>query len=222
MSKGRKLPLILTIVAILALAFAVGCRGFFQNPTLSTILVQPPNPTVQVGTSVGLQAYGVDSQNNKTLLSSGVVWTSSDTSIATVSGTGSATLTGVTPGAVTVTASSQGVSATANATVIGNVTSISVSPTTGSIKAGGTGEAFTFTGSPGPPQFITSDNGGTLTISPSDTNFTCTVGVDSQNNPAEVCSALAVGVGSYTIQMSYPNPSGGTVLSPTVTVTVSP
>jgi hypothetical protein len=55
-----------------------------------------------------------------------------------------------------------------------------------------------------------------LTITPSNSgstsDLTCTVGTDAKGNPAEVCSALpGAGAGTpYTIQMSYPTPSGGT------------
>jgi Bacterial Ig-like domain (group 2) len=226
MLTGRKLVLELAFAVLVALAFGVSCRGFFPKPVLQSIAINPTAPQVNVGQTQSLQLFGTFDDGTRSQLTSGVGWSIVPTSVATITGTGSATLTGVTSGSATITASAQALSATANATVIGNVSSISVSPTSGSVTIGGsTGAPFTFAATPGPPLFITADNGGTLTITPADNFVTCTVSVDSNNNPDELCTAVqgANTTTPYQLVMTYPSSSGGTVSStPTATLSVSP
>jgi Bacterial Ig-like domain (group 2) len=221
MLTGRKLALTLAFTALVALAFGVSCRGFFPKPILQSIAINPTAPQVNVGQTQSLQLFGTYDDGSRSQVTSGVGWSIAPTSVATIAGTGSATLTGVTSGSATITASAQALSATATATVIGNVTSITVSPTSGSISVGGSGAPFTFASTPGPPSFITADNGGSLVITPSDGNIACIVSTDGSNNPDEVCTATG-GVGiSYAITMTYPSPTGGTVTStPAATLTV--
>jgi len=219
---GRKLALTLAFTALVALAFGVSCRGFFPKPILQSIAINPTAPQVNVDKTLNLQLFGTYDDGTRSPVTSGVGWSIVPTSVATIAGTGSATLTGVTSGSATITASAQALSATASATVIGNVTAITVSPTSGSVAVGGsTGAPFTFAATPGPPLFITADNGGTLVISPNDGNITCTVSTDGNSNPDELCTATG-GTGiSYAITMTYPSPTGGTVTStPTATLTV--
>jgi hypothetical protein len=217
----QKLRLIGAFAVLGILALAVGCTGFFQPNSLESVTIQPSSQNLLVNDQQQFTAWGVYEDNSRSQITSGVSWTSSDPSVS-ISNGGLATAQSVTSAAVTITGSAQGLSGTATVNVIGNVTSISVSPSSATIPVGGTTQAFTFTGSPGPPTYITSSNGGTLTITTSDSFFTCTVGTDTSGNPAEVCSA-ATGdtTPSYQIQMSYPTPAGGTASSPVVTVNIS-
>ena len=226
MLTGRKLALNLAFTVLVALAFGVGCRGFFPKPVLQSIAINPTAPQVNVGKTQTLQLFGTYDNGTRSQVTSGVSWSAVPTSVATVTGTGSATLLGVASGSATITASAQALSATATATVIGNVTSITVNPTSGNVKVGGsTGAPFTFAGTPGPPAFITANNGGTLVITPADGKITCTVSVDSGTNPDELCTAItgANTITPYQLVMTYPSPTGGTVTStPTATLSVSP
>jgi hypothetical protein len=222
MLNGRKLALTLAFAGLLILAFGAGCQGFFVQPTLSSLAINPTAPSVEVGYSETLTVYGTYSDGSRSIVTSGVGWSSVPTSVATVTGTGSAILNGVTSGSATITASAQALSATATATVIGDVTSITVSPSSGSVSIGGSGAPFTFTATPGPPAYITADNGGILVFSPSDGLITCTVSLDSNNNPDELCTATTGAAPSYTIFMTYPSATGGTVTStPAATLTVN-
>jgi hypothetical protein len=218
---GRKLALTLAFTVLVALAFGVSCRGFFQPNVLETITIQPPSVNLEVSAVQQFSAYGTYEDGTRALISSGVVWSSDSPAISITAG-GSATGLTVTSSAATITGSAQGLSGTATASVIGDVTTITVSPTSATIAAEGS-VTFTFAATPGPPTFITDDNGGTLTTSPDDGIFTCTVGVDKNNNPAEVCSLTTItgASPSYTLFMQYPNTSGGTATSPTATVTVT-
>jgi uncharacterized protein YjdB len=201
------------------LAIGASCKGFFVDPVLQSIVISPSSPQVNVDKTLQLQAFGTYDDGSRKQIKSGVTWSSDAIDIATIDPV-TGLLSGATPGSSTITASSQGLDGTAQATVIGNVTAITVSPTSGSVAIGGTGVAFTFAATPGPPLFITADNGGTLTVSPSDNDINCVVGVDGSDNPAEVCSATTGATGPYTIQMSYPSTSGGTITSPTATLTI--
>jgi hypothetical protein len=220
MLTGRKLASTLAFTVLVALAFGVSCRGFFPKPVLQSIAISPTAPQVNVSKTQNLQVFGTYDDGTRNAVNSGVSWSSSDNGVATVTGTGGGTLTGVASGSATITASAQALSATATATVIGNVTAITVSPTSGSIAVGGTGQAFTFAATPGPPAFITADNGGTLVITTNDGNVTCTVSTDSNTNPDELCTATGGAGNSYTIVMTYPSASGGTVTSTTATLSV--
>jgi hypothetical protein len=219
---GRKLWVTLAFTVLMAVAFGVGCRGFFQPNVLESIVIQPPSVNLSVNAVQQFSAYGTYEDGTRSLISTGLIWTSSSPSISITAG-GSATGLTVTSAAATITGSAQGLSGTATASVIGDVVNMTVSPTTGTVTAGGQSVTFTFAATPGPPTFITEDDGGTLTTTPDDGIFTCTVGVNQDNNPAEVCALSSGGTpsSSYTLFMSYPSTSGGTVNSPTATVTVT-
>jgi len=217
MFSGKKLAVISAFTVLLVAAFGVGCKGFFTGNTLNSIAVQPSTINMQVNDQQQFTAFGTYSDGSRSQITGGLVWSSSLPNVSITSG-GLATALTVTTSAVTITGSAQGYSGTGTVNVIGNVTSMSVNPTTATIAEGATATPFTFTGSPGPPTYITSDNGGTLTITftgttASASDLTCTVGTDKSGNPAELCSAIAGAVAGnpWTIQMSYPTPSGGTV-----------
>jgi trimeric autotransporter adhesin len=218
MFTGRKLALTLAFTIFVALSFGASCQGFFQSPTLSTIAINPTAPAVSVGATQSLQLYGnyTDSSGNTTrsLVTSGVSWSSDTPSVATVTGTGGATMTGVSPGTANITASAQALTATAAATVIlSGITQITVSPTSGNAVLNGSGFGFAFTAFAGATQLpLTVDNGGVLTITPNDGFITCTV-----EGTQEVCSAVTGAIGPYSIIMTYP----GTTASATATLTVS-
>jgi len=227
MLSGRKLALTLVFTGLVALATGVSCRGFFVSPTLQSIAVSPSTAQVGVGQQATLQVFGTYDDGTRSVVTSGVSWSASPTGIVTIVGTGSATITGQTTGSTTITADAQALTATSAATVIGDVTGIKGSPSSGNVTVGETpGQAFSFAGTPGPPTFITTGNGGTLTITSAtgvsdDGSITCTVSVDANNNPNEVCSASEVLNPPYTLVMTYPNPSGGTTTSNTVTLNVT-
>src|ERR1700727_299768 len=83
---GKKLPLTIAFTVLLVAAFGAGCKGFFQPPTLTSITINPIGPTVQVGSDVSLTAFGVNSEGTGATLTSGVSWSSSDPTIAQITG----------------------------------------------------------------------------------------------------------------------------------------
>jgi uncharacterized protein YjdB len=133
-STKNKLRLAGAFAALATLALAVSCKGFFVNPTVTSIVIDPPSPTVSVTNTRQLTAAGTDSNGNPLTLTGGtsctgttVCWSSDTPSVATVSTGG--LLTGVAVGTSTITAASGTASATTTATVtLDNVTSIVLGP----------------------------------------------------------------------------------------------
>jgi len=131
---GRKLGL---ISALSIVAFAGGCRGFFVNATLSSLAVGP-TATIQTKQTVQMIATATFSDGTTSNAPSNLFWSSSDTTVATISANG--LVTGIGQGTATITAASGSVSGTATVTVtIGNITSLTIKtvpPGTTSVPAG--------------------------------------------------------------------------------------
>jgi hypothetical protein len=216
-SKKSKLHLMCAFAALVTLALAASCRGFFVNPTLTAITVSPNAPQVELNTTLSpaLQAYGTYSDGSTGVVSSGVSWSSETPSVATVTSGG--VLAGVSLGTATIDVSAQAVSGSATATVfLGGITAMTVSPANGGTITGTNSQTFTYTATAnGSPVEITTDNGGTLTITPTDTDLTC-----SPSGNTEVCTADGNQTTSQTVDlvMSYP----GTNITATATLTTAP
>src|SRR2546429_282718 len=103
---------------------------------LQSVTDTPGTASMQVRQPVQLTATPKDANGNP-LPGRAVSWTSSNTSVATVDGSG--LVTGVTIGSATITATSEGQSGTASITVSNvPVASVSVSPATAAIQVGQT------------------------------------------------------------------------------------
>ena len=103
---------------------------------VATVDLNPATATVQAGQTVQLTATPKDSNGN-VLSGRTVTWTSSNTSVATVSTSG--LVSGLTPGSATITATSEGKSGTASVTVTNvPVASVDVTPPTATVQAGQT------------------------------------------------------------------------------------
>jgi Bacterial Ig-like domain (group 2) len=135
MLTGRKLALTLAFTVLVALAFGVSCKGFFVKPTLASITINPTAPSVQVGQSTTLVAFGLDNETPPvgSNLTSGVSWSSGTPTVAIITGPcatgtcGNVTIQGVTAGTSTISAGAESVTGTATLTVfLGNVTNFQV------------------------------------------------------------------------------------------------
>jgi len=225
MPSRNKLRIAGSFAALLIFALGVGCTGFFVNPTVSTISILPPSPTVSVGLSTQLSAAGTDSNGNPITLTGGtsctgttVCWSSDTPSVATISTGG--TLTGVSAGTSTITAASGTASATTTATVtLANVTSIVLSPNTSfsmaasSTAGSGNGQCLTVLATAG------GQTGIDVTAS-----VTWQVGTPSvitpQNAEDPMCVQSSATGGTSTLYAQYT--SGTTVInSDSITVTVT-
>jgi hypothetical protein len=219
-SPNRKLRLAGAFAALAMLAFAVSCKGFFVNPTVTSIVIDPPNPTVSVGLNQQLTAAGTDSNGNSLTLTGGtsctgttVCWSSDTPSVATVSAGG--LLTGVTAGTSTITAASGTASATTTANVtLSNVTSIVVGPVTSfSIAENSTAagqDCLTATATAG---------GQPVNVTTSVTWVADQTLLTVQNGVDPMCVTSLSMPGTTTVFATYPS-GNNTVTSNSVSVTV--
>ncbi len=122
----------LTAVSILCVLVLVACNC---APTLRYVTVAPKTATIDAGTTqqfVATAFYSDGTQKDVTGLAG---WTSSDITIATVSG---GVATGVAPGTVTITGSFTTLKDTATLVVIRTLESILISPAAKTVPNGGT------------------------------------------------------------------------------------
>jgi uncharacterized protein YjdB len=113
------------------------CKGFFIGPTLTTVTVTPATPSVTVGNTQQMIATGTYDDGNTDNLSDSASWTSSDTTVASVSSTG--LVKGISEGTATISATSGAISGSTTVTVtVANLKSISVTPTSYSVSSGQT------------------------------------------------------------------------------------
>src|SRR6266516_2760285 len=131
-STKQRIRLMGAFAALATLALAISCRGFFVNPTLTSIAISPTAPQVQQGKTLQLEAFGTYDDGSRSQVKSGISWASDTSSVATVDPT-TGILTGVATGTATITASAQALSSTATATVFLIINSIAISPTTANI-----------------------------------------------------------------------------------------
>jgi len=203
--------------AVLAIfAFSLGCRGFFVNPTLTTVTVGPTGFNLPVGSTQQMTATGTYNDGSTKTLTSGVVWTSSDPTVATVTVGG--LVTGVAAGTATITAQSGTITGQSSITVsLTNVTGITITPTTGNVKTNGGTVTFkalaTISGSSTPIDVSAQVN---WTIAPDTTSFTLTQSV----TPETVTTTATATTGQIdTLTATYT--SGTTVFTATATVTTT-
>ena len=105
-----------------------------QQPAVASVSVQPGAANLVIGDSTTLTVLVTD-VGGRTVTNRVLVWTSSDTRVATVTSSGLVTAAGV--GSATITASSEGKSGTSTVTVVrAPVLSVAVEPGTLSIPSG--------------------------------------------------------------------------------------
>ena len=195
-------------MALLLVVFSAGCdRDHGKVPvSLVSIHVTPPSPSIAKGTTQQFTATGIYSDNTNQNLTSSVIWSSSDTTRATITNGGLATGVGV--GLSTITATSGNISGSATLTVTAaTLSSISVTPTNPSIAKGTT------------KQFIATGTYSDATTQDISTLVTWT----SSNLPAATISnaagshglATSVAAGSTTITATQGTVSGITTLNVT-------
>jgi hypothetical protein len=94
MLTGSKLALTLAFTVLVALAFGVSCRGFFTNPTIASFVISPTDPTVPLGGTQQMNAFGTDSDGNPTGdITNKITWSSQASGTISISKGG--LLTGV-------------------------------------------------------------------------------------------------------------------------------
>ena len=217
----QTLKLIGAFGVLAMLALAVSCRGFFQNATWASIAIQPPDPSVAVGYSQTLTAWGTDTNGNRSQITSNIVWSLSDSStggnVASLN-TSTGLLTGLAAGTVTVTASSEGISGTATATVAEVVNSMTITPSSTSVTDDGSSFA-TFTVTSGSNNIsslvtLTAYQSGTAV-----TEITCAYDSSDSGQDCTPSSGLVTtGSQTYSIVVTYAGYTGSSQVAATLTV----
>jgi len=221
-SRKQKLRVMGAFVALATLALLVSCTGFFVNPTWQSIAIQPPNPSVAVGFTITLTAWGTDTNGQRSQITRNLVW---DVSNASGSGTvatldpDTGKLTGVSAGTVTVTASSEGVSGTATATVAQEVSTMTITPPTNTVIDDGSSFA-TFNVTSGGTDIsnlvtLTASQNGTAV-----TQITCAFNSSDTSQHCTPASGLVASGASqqYLITVTYAGYTGTTPVTATLTV----
>lgn len=212
-SKKQKLRLIGAFAALGALALAASCRGFFVNPTLTSIAVGPASPSIQTGsTNNTVQMFVVGTFNDGSTGNPAVTWSISPAppnNFATISANG--LVTSVATGQSTITATANqnpSITGTQQVTVtVGCITSISISPTSATISVSGTPNTFSFTAT-------------ALTCNGSFPVTSTASWASSNPQVATIAGGVATAVSAGTVNISAS--SGGVTSNTNATLTVNP
>lgn len=135
------------------LVVAGSCKGFFVNPTVTSVSVSPATNTLPAGSSRQLSAIATNNDGSTKDVTSLAIWDSSDTTqtFVTVSATGFVKALQNSSSAVTITATYKGFSGTATVTVGQAITVTCTSCSSGNSISlssnGGTGSNITLSSS---------------------------------------------------------------------------
>jgi hypothetical protein len=229
-STKSKLRLMSAFAALLALALAVACRGFFPSNTYTSLTIEPTTPNVPLNGNQSLQLWGTSTNSSgNTQITTGESWSigTGTTGGATVTTAG--LVTGTSVGAITVNAEFEGLTASASGVVyVANITSICVSTSNTSGTCSTTTEGITgslnanlyaiaqYTDTSGQSQIIDITTSATWTVGGNDAaDITCV----TTSSPA-VCSETTevTAAGTADVVVSYP----GTSITATNNFNVSP
>lgn len=199
----RKVHVLLAVSALLLLAVAVGCTGFFQNPTLTTLTVGPQNANIQQGTNVQMTAVATYSDGSTKNLNSGIFWSTSDDTVAPITAGG--LVNGASPGTATITGSSGATTGTTTLTVtLNNVTAIQVQPLGVQTAALGSSTATytclaTVSGNPS----VDVTTSVTWSVTDLSGNPASSISISNQTNPAVVTVLSTASTGTYKVVATY-------------------
>ena len=198
MPSMSRIRLIGSFAALISLALAASCRGFFVKPTLSSLSVGPATPSIQTGnTNNTVQMSAIGTYNDGSTGHPSVTWSITPTSTATISTNG--LVTSVATGTATVTATSND-----NPTITGTQT---VQVTVGCITS------ITVTSNNG----TTISNGGTTSLTLVAKATTCNGIVDITSVAQWTSSNTQIA----TVSAGVVSPTGTTGADGTITVTAS-
>ena len=211
LSSKKKVQLVAAFATLLLFAAGVACNGFFVDPVLTSMTVGP-TATINQGGTVQESAIGTYNDGSTKILSSGVQWSTSDSTTASVTNAG--LVTGNAAGSATITAAFQATSGTSSITVnLGNVTALKLSPTTASIVVNGTQNFTALATVTGESQPVDVSSTATWVVSDPN-NFTITLG-----DPVTITAGAAAPPGEQvTVTATYASTN---TLNATATLTVS-
>lgn len=190
-SSKLKTQFITALATFSLLALMVGCKGFFVNPTLTSLAIGPSSPTITKSQTQQMSATGTYDDGSTKDLTGRATWTSSDSSCATINANGL-----VTPSASVV-----------------NICTTTVGASFGTVSASST----TVTVTPGTPTSITLTASTTIP-KPNDTvTFTATAIFPGSSTPQPITTSVTW-INSDTTELTLTNGSGTGTISATATV----
>ena len=196
----RQLQLLAAFATLFLSALAIGCTGFFVNPTLTGVTVGP-TATIQQGKTVQMTATGTYNDGSTKTITSGVFWSSATQTVATVNST-SGLVTGVGPGTSSITGSSGTFSGSATITVaLSGITKITVTSPLTNITYGAMNQ-FTATATTASGTFPVTDS-VTWTTNPTSIS---NVSIDPNTG---LLSTTSGGTGTTTFQVIATDPTTG-------------
>ena len=212
--RATKIRVIGACAALLTLALAASCTGFFVNPTLTAVSVGPQNLSLNINQTQQMSATGTYSDGSQKTITSGVTWSSSDSAAVSVGST-SGLVTAVAQGSATITGSAGSCSACSGSTTVTvalqGVTSITVTPPSQSVTRGGTAVFF-----------IAKANGSTDITSTATWTVVDSMGADQSSNFSisfvsgsgeSFLPNSNVAVGTYTVKATYTGITGTATLN---------
>ena len=197
------------VSSLLAVLSACG-GGSSSTPitqkTLASVAIGPTNPSVGAGAVHQLTATAIYSDSSASNVTTSAIWSSSDTSKATIHATGSTAglATGVATGSSTITATFSGMSGKATLTVA-PPTSISVSPVNPSVAIGAT-QQLTATAS-----YSDGSTSNVTTFATWSSSDTSKATIPATGSNAGLATGVAAGTSTITATLS--GTSGGTTLT---------
>jgi trimeric autotransporter adhesin len=209
-STTRTLPLLTAFAMLLLLAAGVGCKGFFVNPTLTSLAIGPQTPTLAQGQSLQMTATGTYDDGSTKNLTGSSTWSSSDTTCATINSggliTAAQTITAICTTSISASSGTVSASPTTLTVTPGPLQSITLAASTTNPTAGTT-ITFTATGtySGGTQQDITAmvtwNNDNTTALTLSQGSGSATVSSGSSGQTANVFASLS-GINSNTVTIT--------------------
>jgi uncharacterized protein YjdB len=181
-----KLSLLGTVAALVAVG--TGCSRGVQ---LTSLALTPASATIEVGTTQAFSVAALFDDGTKAQITSGITWTSSNVSVASVSVAG--VVTGVSAGSTTILASAQGLQASASVTITPlAVKSIAAAPATVTLAAGLT-QQLSVT--------ATMDDNSTQDVTAGSTYASSAASVATVSTGGKI-TAVAVGTATITVTAS--------------------
>ena len=189
--------------------------------TLSSIAVTPANPeNLELGSSLQFKAIGTYSDNSAQDITSQVIWTSSDTTVATISSVGLATAVAV--GSTNITAALSGITSASALLLVAKLSSIAVTPSSPGNLVVGSKQRFIAVGTY--EDGSTADISSQVTWTSSDTTVATISSVGLATGIADgntnITAAMS-GITSppVTLSVGASTPTSSTTTTPTATTT---
>lgn len=209
---AKKSRLFGAFAVLLTLALAASCRGFFVNPTLTSVSVGPQNLQLNFNQTFQMAATGTYSDGTQKTLTSGVTWSTSDANVVGVGQTSGLVTAGTTASSATISASAGSCSGCSGSTtvtvVLQGVTSITVNGSGQTIHTA-TGTPAYFTALANGSIDITSGGAVWTVVDSSNTDQTSQFTLSFLQGSGEgIAAQSTTPVGTYTVKATYNNVVG--------------